>query len=293
MQKLFFVLLIASCAVYARRIVGGAEAPQGQIPFQVAWVYSAASNPFQGQFCGGTLISDEWVLTAAHCFRDIQDGTDTPASSVYALLDTVTLENNAGKERQISQIVIHPSYIPSNAASGDYIDVALIKITPSVSDIRCAKVCDSTTVDATPGTMANVSGWGSLDENSGNGARFPTKLNWVEIPLVDLATCNSVASPGIVVTSDYICAGYLHHDSCQGDSGGPLFLKKGDWDVVIGIVSSGTAAQQPLCTGVYGTYTRVCAINDWITTQTGDLKCSSGSQIVFAFVSMILAFLFV
>lgn len=85
---------------------------------------------------------------------------------------------------------------------------------------------------------------GSLDENSGSGARFPVSLNWVELPLVDLDTCNSVSTPGyevkvermfsdIQVNSDYLCAGYLHHDACQGDSGGPLFLKKDDWDVVV------------------------------------------------------------
>lgn len=76
------------------------------------------------------------------------------------------------------------------------------------------------------------------------------------------------------ISDSSICAGERGKDSCQGDSGGPLFYEDSSGKrVLVGIVSSGTSSVQPLCSGIYGIYTRVSVFHEWI--EQGNFHCKN------------------
>ncbi|KAM5151673.1 serine protease 33-like [Mantella aurantiaca] len=240
------------------RIVGGTDAIDGEWPWQVS-VY------FQGQHsCGGSLISNQWVLSAAHCFDEPVQLDDF---KVYLGLNKLDGNANHTVALDVASIIKNSNY----ASAGSIGDIALLKLTNPVNFTQyIMPVClPASSVSFPCGMDCWVTGWGTLVFN-GSGPADGT-LQKVMVPLMDYQTCDqmyhvdsSTNSSTVIIQDEKICAGYRNgqKDSCQGDSGGPLVCKVlGVW-YQVGVVSWGDGCAAPNRPGVY---TLVTAYQDWIS----------------------------
>ncbi len=235
-------------AILQPRIVGGSVAGASDNPFQVALLTKSVANNYNAQFCGGTLVKANVVVTAAHCSDFITAG------QVQVLTGTRNLDGT-GTRRNVTRVAIHPNF---NANTFDY-DVAVWVLSSSATGIPLASLASA---DPATGPGLLVTGWGALSE----GGSFPTSLRKATVPLVSRTNCNDSNSYGGQITTRMICAGFDAGgvDSCQGDSGGPL-ARSG---VLTGIVSWGDGCARR---NKHGVYTRVSnsSVRNFIVSQGG------------------------
>ncbi|KAF7644314.1 hypothetical protein LDENG_00224260 [Lucifuga dentata] len=219
------------------RIVGGALERRGGSPWQVL---IRRSDGFG--FCGGTLVSDRWVISASHCFQET-------APHHVTIGDNDKQRPDPGEQViKVQEVVFHPHF---HAFTFDS-DVALLYLAEPVvwgptaipaclPDAHLAKYL------LREDNRGVVSGWGAT-KYLGRSSRF---LRKVELPVVSQRDCMS--STEQVITDNMFCAGYLEasRDSCSGDSGGPFVVNyRGTW-FLTGV-------------GKYGVYTRVGNFLGWI-----------------------------
>lgn len=250
------------------RVVGGLSATEGQFPWQVA-IYKSRSNSNYYFVCGGILIGNNWVLSAAHCF------TESDITGLLLQFGIYDLSNPSEEtqRRSADSYLNHPDYNPTTFRA----DISLLRFSESLSYNYYSQPVGlpsiSTTV--TPGQPCIVSGFG---ETRGTGTSFSV-IRYAEVPIVSLATCNQWYSDiGVTVADDHICAGYEGGgvDTCQGDSGGPLVCPASSDSslyVVQGITSFGydcAVSRKP------GAYTSVLSYIDWIVLYT---KLETGTGI--------------
>jgi secreted trypsin-like serine protease len=224
-----------------RRIVGGEKTDIKQHPWQVALQFKGTF------FCGGSIIAQRWVLTAAHCFAFSKSGGDWRAKA------GATNYATAGAWGEVERVIVHEKYNSSTYEN----DIALIKLKQPPPGRVIPLVDASATLQV--GQPLEVTGWGATQEGSG-GAKELLKAS---VPYADTTVCNDPASYNGRVRAGMICAGYREGgvDSCQGDSGGPLVWRTSDGPVLVGVVSFGDGCARKL---KYGIYTRVSAYRDWI-----------------------------
>lgn len=219
------------------QIVGGTNAGPTDNPFQVALLNGAVTNNADAQFCGGTLVRPNFVVTAAHCSDFVT------ANQVQVLTGTRRLDGT-GARRDVLRIVIHPNWNSNNMDN----DVAVWELSTAETGIPLAGLA---TEDGPVGAKLLTTGWGALTE----GGASPIDLQRVNVPLVQEANCNDANSYRGNLTQNMICAGFDAGglDSCQGDSGGPL-TRGNNNSILTGIVSWGWGCALP---NLYGVYTRV------------------------------------
>ncbi|XP_043935328.1 trypsin-like [Protopterus annectens] len=219
------------------KIVGGYECARHQIPWQVSLNYGY-------HFCGGSLINDQWVISAAHCWYN--------PSAMQVILGEHDLYIFEGTEQlvRLETIIWHPDY-DYQTMDNDIMMLKLahpVKFNNYIQPVSLPKACPA------PGTMCTVSGWGNIYSDS---VFMPYRLQCVEVPIMSDEECDW-SYPGMI-TSTQVCAGYMEggKDACQGDSGGPLACD----GVLHGIVSWGYGCAERYYPGVY---TKVCSLLPWI-----------------------------
>ncbi|WP_440056621.1 trypsin-like serine protease (plasmid) [Pseudoalteromonas sp. T1lg65] len=229
-------------------IVGGVETPAYSRPYQVALLM----NGRQG--CGGTLISPNWVLTAAHCL----DSAST--SSLTVRVGAHSLSRGDGETLRVSQIISHEYWRGSNGIQSGY-DIAVLRLaSPASSQYAPAKLPTTAIANQYAGVGADVtvSGWG-LTSNRG---RPSDVLREVDLPVISNSSCSSQLRANI--PNSVICGGGPNGTSaCNGDSGGPFAVRVGSDFYSIGTVSWGIA-----CSGATA-FTRTTSYLDWIEQKTG------------------------
>lgn len=240
-------------------IIGGQEVIPGAWPWMVALVHATSDDAAYGQFCGGSLIGAEWVLSAAHCTYDLGGRARQPLE-IHVVIGRHELSSNEGKRAQVTEIIRHPAYTGTTFDN----DLALLRLAAPVTYTPIPLLTPEQRAHEALGTTAVVIGWGVTEQG-----RASDVLRQVSVPLVDLATCrNSYGIFNEQVTENMICAGFKSggKDSCQGDSGGPLMTfdeTQQQWQQV-GIVSWGDGCAEP---NYYGVYTRVSNYTSWVQTH--------------------------
>jgi secreted trypsin-like serine protease len=282
----------------------GEPAPAGAYPFQVALISSAAEKgqEFDAQYCGGTLIDKQWVLTAAQCAITYdEEGNTVPLSPGDVDVYVGSQDFTGGERIKAGKVVVHPKY---DSTTSDF-DVALIQLARSPKEntkiglIEPVTPADEATY-AAPGKGVTVIGWGQTEEGE-----YPHELREAGVDVQDAKACNSgiikarlndyqayldeikqgvqvsddamsqvrdiiADNTGTVVTDNMICAGKESGaDVCALDNGGPLFAKTADGKFVeVGIVS-----WNQVCggggEGLYTVYARVAKVGDWIKETVG------------------------
>jgi len=228
-------------------IIGGQVASPGQLPWQV-------SIQDTGHYCGGTLLSKDWVLTAAHCF-----GGGTAGLSVVVGALNIKTGSTASQQRlQVAKVFIHPGYVAFSHKN----DIALIKLSSSAKlDDHVSAACLPTKKTESlyqPGSLVTISGWGKTEKVTN-----PDELRVAKVPLVSQKKCRTCYRAS-QITDNMVCAGKIGIgglDACKGDSGGPMVnLVEGKF-TVIGVVSWGYGCGRPDRPGVY---VRVANYLPWI-----------------------------
>ncbi|XP_065133811.2 trypsin-like isoform X4 [Paramisgurnus dabryanus] len=235
------------------KIIGGQDASAGSWPWQV----SVQNNTNGQHFCGGSLISHSWVLSAAHCFKS---NGPTNTITVYIGRHSQTGSNPNQKSSGVIQVINHPSYISSKEDN----DIALLQLSSPVEFSNYIQpVCLAGTGSKFgAGTKSWITGWGTVNPTTN---QMPEILQEVEIPIVSDSACKNAYLQDL--TDNMICAGLLNQggkDSCQGDSGGPLVVKNGTQWIQCGIVSFGQGCAQP---GFPGVYSKVANYQNWIISK--------------------------
>jgi secreted trypsin-like serine protease len=248
-------LCVATAAAAATALLGAPGAVAAPQPIVGGTTTTTTAYPFmmqitdasQNQFCGGTLVAANKVVTAAHCM------VGETTSSVRVIGGRTYLNGTNGTVSKVSKIWINPAY--TDATNGD--DVAVLTLSTSMSYTPASYVASTDTGVYATGATARIIGWGTTSE-SGNSSN---QLRTATVPIVSNSSCAGSYGTDFVA-SDMVCAGYTNGgtDTCQGDSGGPLLIG----GVLAGITSWGNGCAEA---GYPGVYTRLTTFSNLVKTQ--------------------------
>lgn len=288
------------------RVLNGQKADKGEYPYQVALLRINIERNTVAQFCGGSMVQNDWVLTAAHCVVDVKDDgiylVDTTDMAIMAGSNDITRgEDYVG----VSKIVVHPNYNPNGFDS----DVALIKLKrkPKTSfELIQIPTQEYADILEQPGVEAIVTGWGRTETGKSS-----IELMEGKIQILDRQLCNAVlleprrkaaaisyakavktlrldgevaielwqqmnAAVADPINENMICSGTPlgPRGACDGDSGGPLVVRRENGAFIqAGIVSWGMfSSTEPGCdrNSKLSAYTRTGNFTDWVIKVLGE-----------------------
>ncbi|OWR49200.1 putative serine-type enodpeptidase [Danaus plexippus plexippus] len=225
------------------RIVGGENAPVGSAPHQ-----ASLRSIFGSHFCGGSIISKRWILTAAHCTV----GQSTFTIKVVVGTNSLT---SGGEKYSVEKIIVHEDY-----DGGEIInDVSVVKVSTDIEFTDLVQPIQLPKTDTAEGAVLTLTGWG----RTSYPGSLPDRLQVISLIALSVNQCQQIYK-GIVSSNVYdtqICSLTKSGEgACHGDSGGPLV----EGDKVVGIVSWGV----PCARGYPDVYTRVYSFKDWILSKT-------------------------
>ncbi|KAF7218649.1 transmembrane protease serine 5-like [Nothobranchius furzeri] len=278
--------VLIECGVRAKlpRIIGGMEAALGRWPWQVSLYYSNRHT------CGGSIITSQWIVTAAHCVHNYR----LPQVSSWMVYAGIVTRSSAKTAQlagyAVEKIIYNKNY---NHRSHDS-DIALMKLRRPLnfSDTIRPICLPQFDYDLPGGTQCWISGWGYTQPDGGKlsfhsqycntvlerdvhiykvtfmhlfppSVHSPDTLKEAPVPIISTKRCNSSCMYNGEITPRMLCAGYTEGkvDACQGDSGGPLVCQDENVWRLVGVVSWGTGCAEPNHPGVY---TKVAEFLDWI-----------------------------
>lgn len=262
------LLIPVKAAEVSTYIVGGEDAER-EYPWMVALYYN-------GYFtCGGVLVSNNWVMTAAHCVYEADDNSGNATAYDAANFSVVIGESthysftssatSAGVDvYDISEVVIHTGYDNDSYDN----DIALLRLDTAVIEPGPALATVSRFNQIDEGDPLTTIGYGMMsgDENASAEETIPTTLQEADLPYILTSDCFWESNAGTDVTDNMFCAGYestsINIDSCSGDSGGPIFTTLDGELTLVGLVSWGSSA----CADYPGVYTNISNLTSWIYT---------------------------
>ncbi|XP_065081006.1 trypsin-4-like [Ochlerotatus camptorhynchus] len=245
-RALLAVILLSLCSSISGsvlksngKIVGGDAVEIEQFPYQVAVL------DVDYQICGGTIVSERWILTAAHC-------TDDTIPRYLSVRVGSSFHQHGGVVHQVESVVQYPDHDPYGWLN----DFALLHLETSLDFGAVAQRVELASTDADMDFEADclISGWG----RTMNDSQSYDQLRAAHVRLVPRDKCNQYY--GGKVDEKMVCAGGAGQDSCQGDSGGPLVCNGKQ----VGIVSWGKG-----CGNYPGVYANVVFARNWIKRITG------------------------
>ena len=250
----FFSFFTGTCIDETAKITGGSDADIAEFPWQI---YLETDN----FTCGGSIISKEWIVTAAHCTKG-EFNEPVPASQMTVTVGANNPRNSSqGKEYLVSEVIVN-EYFDTGTLNND---IALLRLTepidyPNAVPIKLISEKDVDTGATDPGVISWVTGYG-LSKVSPE--TYPSVLQKVQLPIVSNEQASTVWS---FIPESTMMAGYrsVTKDACAGDSGGPLVVPVTGGYKLAGLVSWGSSD----C-NTYGGYTRLSLFESWITEKTG------------------------
>lgn len=240
-------------------IIGGRKAKLNEFPYQVGFRKKGQSSTF----CGGSIISDEWMISAGHCF----DGRTGKIEDIEAVIGSLDVKN-PGKVVGKLTAKVHPDFGDQNR----HPDITLIRVsggglvTKGGDWITAAVKLNDDPKRKLAGSTATVSGYGAINEVTQEQSRYIKTTN-VEIQKDEV--CSDLYKKGDFdpETSD-LCVGDMSGDSgaCFGDSGGPLVIGEGSERIQVGVVSRGYSCARRNTPKIYA---HVAHLMAWIKEVTG------------------------
>ena len=246
--------LLLSSAAFAQAEPGPPvddENTETNVPWQ-AQIYSSKTDWTDAELgeregwdlshkCGGTLIADGWVLTAAHCIN-----AERIKNGHRVRLGSSTIDLEEGATYRIDRMVRHADY---NKAK-HYYDIALVHYVADAETnaedagpIEPLALYDGPPLN--PGIKVYATGWGQAEEGQGKG--FQPDLTQVDLTVADCANFPEYRGE----TTDYqLCASSPDNDTCTGDSGGPLVMEV-DEPLLVGVVNWGRGCYREHSAGIY------------------------------------------
>jgi len=247
------------------QVVGGSDVSISDVPWQVLFIIDDAI------VCGGSLVSPNQIVSAAHCF------VDRPLGDVRAWAGITDMsERSNASELDIESITNHPDFSVDTYAN----DIALVTLTTPVparlgaTTIGLPSGQDPATWPAM-GSTATVSGWGEIDP-AVLAASDPLQAATVEVLASPSdETCGSYGA--LYLPAEQVCAGAPAGgiDACEGDSGGPLTAYVNGEPLLAGVASTGFGCAQP---GYPGLYVRTTSYLDWLAANGVDLSVTGGTS---------------
>lgn len=277
------------------KIIGGQTASATQFPWQVG-LTQGTTNLYDNQFCSGTIIDAQWIVTAAHCIEQ-------PPQNLHVIAGITDLfdERNAQLIR-VDQVIIHPQFTSLNSSGALNHDIALLRLSSPIDFVRCGQRCQqidwldtrTETTSIAVDTPALINGWGRTVDCTADPTRCetlqataagqltlsPNRLRWASVNISGCLTRPSLHDPRDI-SANMLCAAAprFDRDTCQGDSGGGMTVSAADGrgQVLAGITSWGNGCAQLNYPAVY---TRVARYDQWIRNRmagrpsTADLMIS-------------------
>ncbi|XP_058415509.1 serine protease 38 [Diceros bicornis minor] len=230
------------------KIIGGMDAPERKWPWQVSVHYAGF------HICGGSIIHEYWVLSAAHCFgRD----SSNEMFDMYVGLVNLRVAGNHTQWFEVNKVILHPTYEKYHPVGGD---IALVQLkTRIVFSDSVLPVCIAPPDLNLQNVTCWATGWGLVSQQGSSS----NQLQEAQLPLIPLSLCRLLYGGTSQVLLDMLCAGELMNVKtvCEGDSGGPLVCEFNHIWLQIGVVSWGRGCAYPMYPAVYA---RVSYFSEWI-----------------------------
>ncbi|XP_017038888.1 trypsin zeta [Drosophila ficusphila] len=244
------------------RIVGGYVTDIAQVPYQISLRYKGITTP-ENAFrhrCGGSIINETIVLTAAHCI------IGTVASQFKVVAGTNYQTGSDGIITNVKEIIMHEQYFSEFAYNND---IAILVVDPPIPlNNYTMKAIKLASEEPLEGAVSKISGWGTTSP----GGYSSNQLLAVDVPIVSNEVCDAdyenFGDETYRITPSMLCAGVRGvggKDACQGDSGGPLVVR----DELHGVVSWGNSCALATHPGVYA---KVSYLRPWIDAKLAELQ---------------------